>query len=85
MLNPSVIILTAVISLLISVIAALEFRNIAEMKGHTDGKYFIWCFLFGPAGWAMVIALPDRNSAQTVLNRPQAETDPAPVEELPEL
>ena len=34
------------------------FEAIAEEKGH-DG-YFWWCFVMGPAGWAMVIALPDR-------------------------
>ena len=33
----------------------------------------------------MVIALPDRNSAQTVASQPHTEADPAPAEDLPEL
>ncbi len=50
-----------VIAVILDVIVALKFDRIAGMKGHTG--YFLWCFLFGPAGWAMVIALPDRNDA----------------------
>lgn len=30
-------------------------------KGHSNRKYFWWCFWLGFVGWAMVIALPDRN------------------------
>ena len=44
--------------LVINAKVSAEFETIAEEKGH-DG-YFWWCFAFGPIGWAMVIALPDR-------------------------
>ncbi len=44
--------------LIIDAKVSAVFEAIAEEKGH-DG-YFWWCFVFGPAGWAMVIALPDR-------------------------
>ena len=37
---------------------AKKFELIAGEKGY-DG-YFWWCFWLGAAGWAMVIALPDR-------------------------
>ena len=39
--------------------AAKEFQNIAIDKGYREDKYFWWSFLFGAAGWAMVIALPN--------------------------
>ena len=55
----------AVAALVIAFFAAKEFANIAALKGHTEKKYFWWCFLFGFVGWPMVIALPDRGSAVT--------------------
>ena len=47
-----------VIALVLDAIVSARFEAIAEEKGY-DG-YFWWCFALGPAGWAMVIALPDR-------------------------
>ncbi len=52
-----------VIVLILAFLVARQFEAIAEMKGHKG--YFWWCLLFGPAGWAMVIALPDRNTTST--------------------
>lgn len=45
---------------------AKEFHNIAKMKGHWEKKYFWWCFWLGAVGWLMVIALPERKSAEPV-------------------
>lgn len=57
--------------------AAREFYKIAVMKGHPQKRYFWWCFLVGFVGWPMVIALPDRGTAQ---QKAMIDTD-----ELPEL
>ncbi len=51
-------IIISIVVLTVSLITAAKFDSIAEMKGHSG--YFWWCFWLGPAGWAMVIALPDR-------------------------
>ncbi len=66
------IILACDIGLAVSALASSQFNKIAEMKGHSG--YFWWCFWLGAAGWAMVIALPDRSSVQ-----------PSPADDLPEL
>lgn len=50
------------LGLVIDLIAAIKFRDIAESKGHDGGQYFWWCFLTGIIGWAMVIALPDQKA-----------------------
>ncbi|HIW07925.1 MAG TPA: hypothetical protein H9890_00805 [Candidatus Faecalibacterium intestinigallinarum] len=60
-----VIVLVLVIITIISYFAAKCFWEIAQMKGHSDSKYFWWCLFFGICGWIMVAALPDnRNSLQ---------------------
>lgn len=51
------IIVSCVVMLIISALVATKFEEIAKMKGHTG--YFWWCFLLGPAGWLMVVALPN--------------------------
>ena len=53
------IILIWIVFLVIGMFAAQKFESIANMKGHEG--YFWWCFWLGFVGWAMVIALPDRN------------------------
>lgn len=45
--------------------SAKQFYAIAKMKGHSDKKYFWWCFWTGILGWSMVIALPNRGGIQT--------------------
>jgi len=42
---------------------AQQFQRIAAMKGHNEIKYLWWSFFLGPAGWLMVVALPDRAQA----------------------
>ena len=69
------IIIWLVIYLGINAFVAIKFESIANMKGHTSAdmightEYFWWCFWLGAIGWAMVIALPDRN--QQVPIRPR--------------
>lgn len=50
------------------------FYDAAKMKGFNSRVYFWVSFLFGPVGWILVCALPDRG------NTPQAISD-----ELPDL
>ena len=53
-----ILLVVLIVILFVNAKTSEKFEAIAEMKGH-DG-YFWWCFWFGPVGWAMVIALPDR-------------------------
>ena len=64
-------------ALVLSWFIAKEFQRIAEMKGHGGKRYFWWSFFTSAAGWAMVIALPDRLGT--------AEAAALPNDELPEL
>lgn len=54
-----VIVLAGFIMFVIQMLVASKFETIARMKGHSG--YFGWCVWLGLIGWAMVIALPDRN------------------------
>ena len=56
------IILAVVIFLAADYFIALEFYKAAVMKGWTEKKYFLICFLVPPAGHILVAALPDRGS-----------------------
>lgn len=47
-----------VIYILVDVLIAKSFENIAEEKGYSG--YFWWCLLLGLAGWIMVAALPNK-------------------------
>ena len=42
-----------------SYLIAKEFYVIALSKGHNHPKYFWYCFLFGIAGYLLIIALPN--------------------------
>lgn len=55
------VLLVCAIALALDWFIAKEFYAIAVEKGHSDRKYFWWCFWLGFVDWAMVIALPDRN------------------------
>lgn len=56
-----IIFVIALVMLAVDYFAAKKFEEIAIMKGHNDKSYFWYSFLLGPIGFAMVIALPDRN------------------------
>lgn len=52
------IIILVLVGLVISYVLAEEFMEIASQKGYSNRKYFWYCFLFGVAGYLIVIALP---------------------------
>lgn len=52
------------VCLLFHIIVAAEMSAIAGAKGHSRVKHFIYCFLFGLAGYLIVIALPDQERAE---------------------
>ena len=55
-------ILIAVVAIIINVVIASKFAEIAEMKGHEHDTYFWFTFIFGVIGMLMVIALPDMSN-----------------------
>ena len=56
-------IISATIFLLdIRYIICKEFYAVANQKGYNDKKYFWYGFLFGLAGYLLVIALPNKNN-----------------------
>ena len=52
------IIVLVLVGLVISYVLSEEFMEIASNKGYYNRKYFWYCFLFGIAGYLIVIALP---------------------------
>jgi hypothetical protein len=52
------VIVGVAILLLIDYLVSKTFREIAIMKGHSEIKYFWFCFFLGVAGYLMVVALP---------------------------
>lgn len=72
-----------IVALVAEIMAAVEFNSIANQKGYEGTKYGWWCALFPPAGYLMVIALPNLNQqAAPVQNSAAA---PAEDDVLPEL
>lgn len=67
------IFLGSVLTIILAFAIAKEFERIAEMKGYEEKRYFWWSFLLTVAGWAMVIALPDRSGA--VQDKPVTEDE----------
>ncbi len=66
----------SIVYLIIALLVATKFDEIARMKGHDTG-YMAWVFFTGIFGMIMVAALPDRGGKE------EKET-PKP-EELPEI
>lgn len=67
-----------IVYFVIDYFVAEKFEKIANEKGHKG--YLGWCFWLGIAGWAMVIALPDRGMNTTAEGLAPIEND-----ELPDL
>ena len=83
-----VILLIIIVAFIIDIVAALQFRDIAELKGHDGSPYFWFCLFLAMAGWAMIIALPDlhaRPSAQPAAPANSGKTDEVVSDELPDL
>lgn len=51
-----------IIWLIVALILAVQFHQVAADKGYPQMKYFWLTFLFGVLGYMLVIALPDRGS-----------------------
>ena len=86
-----ILIVGVILWFVIAYLIAVEFRTIAEMKGHDGHKYFLWTFWLGLVGMLMVIALPDqakREQGNEVSNRGIQSAAPNNAfdnEELPDL
>lgn len=63
-MNLALIIVVIVVDLII----ASGFSDIASKKGHNGAPYFWWCFLFSLPGWLMVVALPDKSNSKPVVS-----------------
>ena len=63
-----VIFIVSVIVLIIQFVLAGEFYSIANDKGYDNQKYLWYCFLFGIAGYLMVIALPKKEKIAKASN-----------------
>lgn len=65
-MDVELIVLFSVLGLAISLWIAFLFRNVALDKGYESYIYFWISFLFGIAGWALVISLPDKRLNKTM-------------------
>ena len=81
----TLIVIGSLIVLAIMILAALEFNNIAHLKGYSGGKYGWWSIIFPLAGYLMVIALPDRNGAPGARTPSSAAKPTVEKDELPDL
>ena len=61
----AVYILVGIVAIGINIYISLLFREAAEDKGYDGAKYFWACFLFGIAGYLLVVALPNLQCAPT--------------------
>ena len=77
------IVVSCIVILVIDALGAKKFEEIANMKGHQG--YFWWCFWLGLAGWAMVIALPDRGVMPSRDSVPVKQAVSEPDDTLPDL
>lgn len=66
-------ILGVIIALVISAIIAACFADVAREKGFEESHYFWLCFIFGIAGYLLVVALPDRK-IRTAPFKPEMKT-----------
>ena len=87
-MDPGVIVLIALVALALWAWIAVEFNNIAKMKGYEGSRYFWWSFIFPGIGYLMVVALPDRKQSVVVSTHVET-TDKREIEDdlssLPEL
>ena len=55
-------------SIIVYLVAAWEFGNIAGKKGFDKNKYLFYSLILPVAGWLMVVALPDKTVYSEVKN-----------------
>ncbi len=74
--------------LLLDLVCAAKFKEIAELKGWNGKSYFWWTFFLSVVGMMMVVALPDRKLIEA-LSHPSgvmpSKTSMSPDNNLPEL
>ncbi len=75
------IFLGSVLVIVIAIVVANEFGNIAEQKGHDKSKYFWYTLLLGWIGMLMVAVLPNQKGS-TVQTFSKATTDSLDLPEL---
>lgn len=73
-------ILGAILAIILDCIISEQFYRCAVAKGFEERKYFWYSFLFGLAGYLLVIALPDRGDEPV-----EGLRQPAPRAETPRL
>ena len=64
MLRESILLAILTIFIIARVIISDEFHSIAKLKWYTGSKYFVFSFLFGLAGWLIVVSLPEKRSTE---------------------
>ena len=84
------IFLTTILVIVFLIYIAMQFKEIAKMKGFLESKYFWISFLFPICGYLLVIALPDRNQKEvkvtmTTTDMPVKQTIRFESDELPDL
>ena len=58
-------VLILLVYVVVFAIVAIEFGNIAELKGYDKTKYAWYTFFFSVAGMLMVVALPEKDVTKT--------------------
>ena len=82
----AVIAIAVIVAILLDVLVAYEFSNIALAKGYENNmKYMLYCIFCTIAGWLMVVALPDKNTSGTSATNSSESNETVPFEELPPL
>lgn len=76
-------ILGGIVALVLNIIIAACFADVAREKGFEENHYFWMCFIFGIAGYLLVVALPDKR-IRAALSKPEMTPAPAnPVSPKP--
>ena len=80
----ALIIMGAILVIVLMIFVAQAFQDIAEMKGHSERKYFWWTLFLGVIGMLMVVALPDLKARGGVAPMAEKQPEAAPFV-LPEI
>jgi hypothetical protein len=75
-----------IVAVVVDYFVAMEFRNIAAMKGYDESKYFWYSFLLNVAGYLMVVALPTNTTASKKTETSDSKTEETSTgDDLPEI
>lgn len=82
----SMYVLGSIFYLILTIISASYFHEIAVMKGHTESRYFWLPLLLPIMGCLLVVALPDRNPDNAKINTQDFSSSTTVTnDELPEI